>query len=366
MANLAEHNQVNPVQVNLVDLAMADLASFFEGLGEKPFRAQQLVRWVHQRGIVDFDAMTDFSLKLRKQLHERANIAFPELAMERKSSDGTLKWLIRLAHGDMIETVYIPETKRGTLCVSSQIGCALDCSFCATGKQGFNRNLTVAEIIGQVWIAARVLEKQNLPLTNVVMMGMGEPLLNFKPVVAAMDLMLSDYAYGLSKYRVTLSTSGLVPQMRQLKALSPVALAVSLHASTDDLRDELVPINKHYPLKELMAVCADYFANEPRRKVMFEYVMLDGINDQPEHARALIKLLKNKKAKINLIPFNPFKGTEYKTSPKNVIESFQKILMDAKIHTTIRKTRGEDEDGACGQLVGRVTDKIRRVNPSDK
>ena len=352
-----------PKKRNLASYSFDELVAYFESIGEKRFRAQQFLRWVHQRGVIDFAQMTDFPKALRQRFADEAEIRFPEIAMTKVCKDGTTKWLIRLSHGDIIETVYIPEPKRGTLCVSSQVGCALNCSFCATGKQGFNRNLTMAEIIGQVWLATRALEKEALPLTNVVMMGMGEPLLNFNPVVSAMSLMLSDYAYGLSKYRVTLSTSGLVPQMKKLRERSPVALAVSLHAATDALRETLVPINAHYPLSELMAVCQDYFKDEPRRQVMFEYVMIDGVNDQPEHARALIKLMRGMKGKVNLIPFNPFPGTNYQTSPKNVIETFQKMLMDAKILTTIRKTRGEDEGGACGQLVGKVTDKIRRVKP---
>ncbi len=366
MAESSPQKKPLPSKHNLGDADYNQLVSFFASIGENRFRAQQLLQWVHQRGITNFTSMTDFPKKLRERLSQEAEIVFPEIVMTKTSKDGTLKWLIRLSHGDIIETVYIPEPKRGTLCVSSQVGCSLNCSFCATGKQGFNRNLTMAEIIGQVWLASRELEPQNLPLTNVVMMGMGEPLLNFDPAVSAMSLMLSDYAYGLSKYRVTLSTSGLVPQMKKLGQLSPVALAVSLHAPNDSLRNVLVPINAHYPLNELMAVCRDYFKDEPRRKVMFEYVMLDGINDQPEHAKGLIKLLKGMKAKVNLIPFNPFIGTAYQTSPKKVIEDFQNILVNANIITTVRKTRGEDEGGACGQLVGKVTDKIRRVKPDVK
>ena len=334
--------------VNLADYSQAKLQDYFAGLGQPVFRAQQLVRWIHQRGVTDFAQMTDFSLSLRERLNQEACITFPALALARESCDGTKKWLVRLDHGDMIEMVYIPEQGRGTLCVSSQVGCALNCSFCATGKQGFNRNLTMAEIIGQVWLAKRELDKADQPLTNVVMMGMGEPLLNFDAVVDAMDLMLCDFAYGLSKYRVTLSTSGLVPQIKALRARSQVALAVSLHAANDLLRTELVPINRHYPLKELMQVCREYFKNEPRRSIMFEYVMLDGVNDGSEHA------------KLNLIPFNPFPQTSYQTSPKKRIEAFQKQLMNAKIHTTIRRTRGSDVDVACGQLIGKVTDKTRR------
>ncbi len=278
--------------VNLADYSQAKLQDYFAGLGQPVFRAQQLVRWIHQRGVTDFAQMTDFSLSLRERLNQEACITFPALALARESCDGTKKWLVRVEHGDMIEMVYIPEQGRGTLCVSSQVGCALNCSFCATGKQGFNRNLTMAEIIGQVWLAKRELDKADQPLTNVVMMGMGEPLLNFDAVVDAMDLMLCDFAYGLSKYRVT-------------------------------LRTELVPINRHYPLKELMQVCREYFKNEPRRSIMFEYVMLDGVNDGSEHARELISLLKGMKAKLNLIPFNPFPQTSYQTSPKKRIEAFQ-------------------------------------------
>lgn len=352
--------------INLVDLDGKALKAFCVEAGEKPYRATQLIKWIHQQQVIDFDAMTDLSKGFRSYLKNHATIRFPELALVKEANDGTLKCLIRLAKGDLIETVFIPETNRGTLCVSSQVGCSLNCSFCSTGKQGFNRNLRLSEIIGQLWLVRRELESRQLKVTNVVMMGMGEPLLNFDPVVAAMALMVSDHAYGLSKYKVTLSTSGLVPQMKRLAEVSPVALAVSLHAPYDELRDTLVPINRHYNIATLLECCRHYFAKEPRRKVMFEYVMLKGINDQPHHAKALAKLLKGMKAKVNLIPFNPFPGTSYQSSSINVIERFQNHLINAKIHTTVRKTRGEDIDVACGQLVGNFTDKTRRQSNNKK
>lgn len=351
--------------INLANLNPKDLRFFCEQAGEKPYRAKQLVKWIHQRQVTSFDEMTDLSKSFRAYLESHAVVEFPELSLVREATDGTLKCLIRLDRGDMIESVFIPEPKRGTLCVSSQVGCALNCSFCATGKQGFNRNLSLAEIIGQLWLIRKEVESRGKKVTNIVMMGMGEPLLNFNPVVDAMNLMLSDDAYGLSKYRVTLSTSGLVPQMKKLQTLSPVALAVSLHAPNDALRDELVPINQHYPLNELLAVCRHYFDQEPRRKVMFEYVMLRGVNDQDKHAKELIKQLQGMKAKVNLIPFNPFKGTEYISSSQEAIERFQNHLRKANIHTTIRKTRGDDIEVACGQLVGDFADKTRRQNKNN-
>lgn len=357
---------VNEPVVNLADLDHKGLKDFCLKAGEKPYRAQQLTKWVHQRQVIDFNLMTDISKSFREYLNQHASIEFPELALVQEASDGTLKCLVRLAKGDRIETVFIPETNRGTLCVSSQVGCSLNCSFCSTGKQGFNRNLSLSEIIGQLWVVRREVESRGQKITNVVMMGMGEPLLNFDPVVSAMALMVSDQAYGLSKYKVTLSTSGLVPQMKRLSEVSPVALAVSLHAPYDELRNELVPINRHYNIETLLACCRSYFAKEPRRKVMFEYVMLDGVNDQEHHAKALAKLLRGMKAKVNLIPFNPFPGTSYTSSPPNVIERFQNHLINAKIHTTVRKTRGDDIDVACGQLVGDFTDKTRRQHNNNK
>lgn len=335
-----------------------------EALGEKPFRAQQLVKWIHELGVTDFDEMTNLKLSVREKLKEIAEIQVPKVIAEQVSTDGTTKWLLGLSCGNSIETVYIPEKDRGTLCVSSQVGCGLNCTFCSTAKQGFNRNLTTAEIIGQVWVATRRLSKQGSAkervVTNVVMMGMGEPLLNFDPVVSAMDLMMDDCAYNLSKHRVTLSTSGLIPAMEKLKDTSPVCLAVSLHAPNDALRNELVPVNKKYPLKELMQVCKAYFEKEPRRSVTFEYVMLDGVNDTLQHAKELVQLLKGVPSKVNLIPFNPFPGTQYKRSKPKVIDDFQQMLMSAGLNTIVRRTRGDDIDAACGQLVGKVADRTRR------
>lgn len=354
-----------PAKVNLLDFDRTQLASWCqEALGEKPFRAQQLVKWIHEQGVIDFDHMTNLKISVREQLKEIAEIRVPKIIAEQVSKDGTTKWLIGLDCGNSVETVYIPEKERGTLCVSSQVGCGLNCSFCSTGKQGYNRNLTTAEIIAQVWIATRQLSKEGSAkeraVTNVVMMGMGEPLLNFDAVVSAMDLMMDDCAYNLSKHRVTLSTSGLIPAMEKLKETSPVCLAVSLHAPNDALRNTLVPVNKKYPLSDLMKVCKEYFANEPRRSVTFEYVMLDGVNDTLQHAKELIKLLEGVPCKINLIPFNPFPGTEYRRSKTHVIDEFQQHLMSAGLNTIVRRTRGDDIDAACGQLVGKVADRTRR------
>lgn len=351
-------------KINLLDFNYQQMRQFFTDIGEKPFRAQQVMQWIHQVGYYDFEQMSNLGKALRTCLAEVAEIRLPDITECQKSSDGTHKWLMKLSCGNSIETVYIPEAKRGTLCVSSQVGCGLNCSFCSTAKQGFNRNLTTAEIIGQVWVAVRELSEQqgvhDKHITNVVMMGMGEPLLNFEPVVAAMDIMMDDFAYGLSKRRVTLSTSGVIPEMERLRERSPVALAVSLHAPTDDLRDELVPINKKYPLAQLMELCARYFKDEPRRVVTFEYVMLKGVNDQPEHAASLIKLLKNVPCKVNLIPFNPFPMTHYERSSTTTIHAFRDRLMEKGITTMTRKTRGDDIDAACGQLAGEVHDRTSR------
>ncbi|MBX9586543.1 MAG: 23S rRNA (adenine(2503)-C(2))-methyltransferase RlmN [Gammaproteobacteria bacterium] len=372
----------NNSKINLLDFNRQALGEYFAQIGEKPFRAQQVFKWMHQVGETDFAAMSNLSLALRERLAETAEIRVPELVTEQKSSDGTCKWLLRLADGNCIETVYIPSHRnsqsesevndeppdlvlsRGTLCVSSQVGCALDCSFCSTGKQGFSRNLTVGEIIAQVWFATRSLAKSGSAnehaVTNVVMMGMGEPLLNYDNVVAAMDIMMDDLAYGLSKYRVTLSTSGLIPAMRKLKEDSPVSLAVSLHAANDELRNILVPVNKKYHLADLMQACKDYFIGQNKRYVTFEYVMLAGVNDQREHAQQLIELVKGVPCKINLIPFNPFPKTTYVCSSTKVIDEFQRILMNAGLNTIVRRTRGADVDAACGQLVGKVTDRTQR------
>lgn len=351
-------------KTNLLNFNHQQMRNFFSELGEKPYRAQQIIQWIHQFGFHDFSQMSNLGKVLREKLCELAEIRLPEIVTCQKSSDGTHKWLLKLDCGNCIETVFIPEANRGTLCVSSQVGCALNCSFCSTAKQGFNRNLSTAEIIGQVWLAVRELSQHNgshdKKITNVVMMGMGEPLLNFDNVVAAMDLMMDDFAYGLSKRRVTLSTSGVLPELERLQEESPVALAVSLHAPNDELRNQLVPINKKYPLAQLMALCKRYFKNEPKRKVTFEYVMLKGVNDQPEHAEQLIKLLRDVPAKVNLIPFNPFPLTQYQRSSQQVIDAFREKLIAKGINTITRKTRGDDIDAACGQLAGEVKDRTSR------
>ena len=344
---------------NLLDFDKKGLEAYFSKIGEKPFRAKQLLKWLYQAGVTDFDEMTDLSKSLRTYLKEHCMINLPEIVLEKVATDGTVKWVLKMACGNRVETVFIPEEKRGTLCVSSQVGCALACSFCSTAQQGFNRNLTTAEIIGQLWVATHRLGDESR-ITNVVMMGMGEPLLNFDNVVAAMNLMMDDFTFGLSKRRVTVSTSGIVPAMNRLHDVCDVSMAVSLHAANDELRDELVPINQKYPLKELMAACRDYAAQGPRKYITFEYVMLDGINDSLQDARALVKLLKNVPAKINLIPFNPFPNSGYGCSSADTISRFKDVLYKAGLVTTIRKTRGEDIDAACGQLVGKVKDKSRR------
>ncbi len=350
--------------VNLLNFNRAGLREFFESIDEKKYRADQMLQWIHQAGLTDFSLMTNLSLSLRDKLSKVATIEPPKVESFHQSKDGTCKWLIKLSCGNSVETVFIPENGRGTLCVSSQVGCGLNCSFCSTGKQGFNRNLTTAEIIGQVWLAVRQLSQNNgahdKHVTNIVMMGMGEPLLNFDNVVAALDIMMDDFGYGFSKKRVTLSTSGLIPEMELLKQHSQCALAVSLHAPNDALRNDLVPINKKYPLKQLIETCRNYFEQEPKRKVTFEYVMLKGVNDQPEHAEQLIKLLSHIPAKVNLIPFNPFPLTQYERSSKKTIDAFRDKLMQKGINTITRKTRGEDIDAACGQLAGEVNDRTSR------
>ncbi len=351
-------------KTNLLNFNHQQMKDFFLSLDEKPFRAQQVMQWVHQAGLQDFSMMLNLGKALRTKLADLAEVRLPEIIAEQKSKDGTCKWLLKLDCGNSIETVYIPESTRGTLCVSSQVGCSLNCSFCSTGKQGFNRNLTTAEIIGQVWLAVRSLSKNDgahdRQITNVVMMGMGEPLLNFDNVVTAMQIMMDDYAYGLSKKRVTLSTSGILPELKKLQAISTVSLAVSLHAPTDELRNVLVPVNKKYPLAELMALCKQYYKDEPKRKVTFEYVMLKGVNDKPEHAHLLCKLLHDVPSKVNLIPFNPFPLTEYERSDLATINAFREILTRKGLNTITRKTRGDDIDAACGQLAGSVKDKTSR------
>ncbi len=354
--------------VNLLDFDPAQLVAYCEELGEKPFRAKQLQRWIHQFGAANFEEMTDLAKSLRDKLAVRAFIAAPSVISDHISSDGTRKWLLDVGQGNAIETVFIPEENRGTLCISTQAGCAVNCRFCSTGKQGFNRNLSVSEIIGQLWLAEFELRKSKgiacgpkgeRQITNVVMMGMGEPLLNFEPTVTALRLMLDDNAYGLSRRRVTLSTSGVVPMIDKLSQECAVALAVSLHASNDALRDGLIPLNKKYPLHELMAACKRYLEYAPRDFVTFEYCMLDGMNDSDQHARELIQLVKNVPCKFNLIPFNPFPESGLKRSANPRIKAFAQILMDAGLVTTIRKTRGDDIDAACGQLAGEVQDRTR-------
>jgi 23S rRNA (adenine2503-C2)-methyltransferase len=345
--------------INLLDFDRKGLQTFFAELGEKPFRATQLLKWIYQEGVTDFDDMTNLSKNLRNYLKENCEIKAPVLVTEQLAADGTCKWVVEMHCGNRVETVYIPEERRATLCVSSQVGCALACSFCSTAQQGFNRNLSVAEIIGQLYLAQRHLGAERR-ITNVVMMGMGEPLLNFDNVVAAMNLMMDDFAYGLSKRRVTISTSGVVPAMNRLNEVCDVSMAVSLHAPSDELRDQLVPINIKYPLKELMAACREYAKNGPRKHITFEYVMLDGVNDTIQDANTLARLLKNVPSKVNLIPFNPFPQSRYQCSSASTMLKFRDVLNNAGIVTTIRKTRGEDIDAACGQLVGQVQDKSRR------
>jgi 23S rRNA (adenine2503-C2)-methyltransferase len=351
-------------KTNLLEFDRKTLQDFFDRQGEKPYRSTQVLQWIHQYGILDFEEMTNLSKTCRAHLVEQAEIKLPEISTEQISRDGTHKWLLKLHDGNCIETVFIPEDDRGTLCVSSQVGCALNCSFCSTGAMGFSRNLSVAEIIGQVWVAVRQLSHNHKlhdrQITNVVMMGMGEPLLNYDNVLKAMNIMMDDYAYGLSKYRVTLSTSGLVPIMNQLATDSDCALAVSLHAANDELRNTLVPINKKYPLSELMAACKNFFSEHKRRKVTFEYTMLRGVNDTPKDAHQLAHLLADLPCKLNLIPFNPFPNTQYTCSKQEVMLAFRDILMKAGINTTIRKTRGHDIDAACGQLVGEFQDRTSR------
>ena len=376
--------------LNLLDRDLRGLTAFCAEIGEKPFRARQLLRWIHRNGESDFERMSDLSKPLRERLREVATVQAPALASESVAADGTRKWLLSVGAANAIETVFIPETHRGTLCVSSQVGCALECSFCSTGRQGFNRNLTTAEIIGQLWLASRLLEplaSGERAISNVVMMGMGEPLTNFDNVVSALYIMLDDNAYGLSRRRVTVSTSGIVPNIDRLRAECPVALAVSLHAPTDELRDVLVPINRKYPLRELMAACRRYVEvapsasaqpapvhgripvevqhkwkrdGAPRDFITFEYVMLEDVNDRLEHARQLLELTQDVPCKFNLIPFNPFPGSGYRRSSAEQIRAFQEILLAAEVVATVRKTRGEDIDGACGQLAGQVQDRTQR------
>jgi 23S rRNA (adenine2503-C2)-methyltransferase len=349
--------------LNLLGLDRRGLQAWCEARGEKPYRARQLLRWIHRAGASEFEAMTDLAKAFRERLAREATIRAPRVLRDTTAADGTRKWLLDVGGGNAIETVYIPETNRGTLCVSSQAGCALACAFCATGHEGFNRNLAVEEIVGQLWHASRVLGARAggpRPISNVVMMGMGEPLANFANVVAALRIMLDDDAYGLSRRRVTVSTAGLVPAIDRLREECPVALAVSLHAPDDALRDELVPINRKYPIAELLAACRRYLERAPRDFVTFEYVLLAGVNDAPEQARALAARVKDVPCKINLIPFNPFPGTRFVRSSPGAVARFRDELMRAGLVATVRKTRGEDIAAACGQLAGQVQDRTRR------
>ena len=355
---------------NLLDFDLDGLTAWFSDLGEKPFRAKQVYHWIHQAGVADFAHMTDLAKTLRETLQQHAVVTAPAVNFAHTSLDGTRKWLFDVGVANGIETVFIPEEERGTLCISSQVGCALECTFCSTGRQGFNRNLSVAEIVGQLWYAHHSLRNadnrtlgasSDRPVTNVVMMGMGEPLANFENVVTALGIMLDDHAYGLSRRRVTVSTSGIVPAMDRLAERCPVALAVSLHAPTDALRDVLVPINKKYPLSALMAACQRYLVYAPRDFITFEYVMLAGVNDQPEHARQLIALTRDVPCKFNLIPFNPFPDSGYQKPGAESLRVFRQILQEAGLIVTTRKTRGDDIDAACGQLAGQVADKSGRV-----
>ena len=351
-------------KINLFGLTREDMEAFFTVMGEKAFRASQVMKWMYQEGVDDFDQMTNLSKSLRERLKECAELRLPEVVHDMPSSDGTRKWLLKVDEVNHIEMVYIPDEGRATLCVSSQVGCTLACSFCSTARQGFNRNLTAAEIVGQVALASRLIglpqNKGEHVITNVVMMGMGEPLLNLDNVIKAMDLMQEDLAFGISKRRVTLSTAGVVPGIDALREQSDVSLAVSLHAPNDALRDELVPINKKYPIRELMAACKRYVAGKARRRVTFEYVMLAGVNDSEEQALELVSILRGVPAKINLIPFNPFPGSSYQCSSLKQINAFREVIMQAGIITVTRKTRGDDIDAACGQLAGKVVDRTRR------
>lgn len=364
------HIPVLSGKINLLDLDRDGLVGFFDSLGDKPFRASQILKWIYQQDVADFQQMSNISKSLREQLERLAEVKAPEVVLDELSDDGTRKWVLKLSDGNQIETVYIPESDRGTLCVSSQVGCALDCSFCSTGRRGFNRNLSTAEIISQVWLATRLVNqenKQGRAVTNVVLMGMGEPLLNFDNMVKAVHIMMDDFAYGLSKRRVTVSTAGVVPAMDKLGDVLDTRLAVSLHATNNELRDQLVPINKKYPLEELIPACHRFIEKQnARTRITFEYVMLEGVNDSDQHARELVKLLKGIPVMMNLIPFNPFEGSGYKSSSMKRIEQFSQILINADMTTVIRRTRGEDIDAACGQLVGKVEDKSRRHRRFEK
>jgi len=348
-------------KTNLLGLTRSGLEGFVVGMGEKPFRARQLMKWMYRRAVGDIDAMTDLGKDFRQRLAALAEIRTPEVIVAQRSADGTRKWLLRIESGQAIEMVFIPEPGRGTLCISSQVGCAMDCTFCSTAQQGFNRNLDTAEIVGQVWLANRELGYSpdgDRVITNVVFMGMGEPLAKYRNVVPAAEVMMDDLGLDLSRRRVTISTSGLVPQMIRIADETNVALAVSLHAPNDELRSELVPINRRHPIAELLAACWHYVERQNARNVTFEYVMLDGVNDRPQHARELADLLRGHPAKVNLIPFNPFPGTRYRRSNEEAIVRFRDLLIRGGVIATIRRTRGDDIDAACGQLVGRVNDRV--------
>ena len=351
-------------RTNLLGLPRAALQSYFEAVGERPFRAVQVLKWIHQQRVTDFGAMTNLSKDLRSRLEADAGIELPEIARTQTSLDGTIKWLVRVSADNCIETVFFPDAPRGTLCVSSQVGCALNCTFCATARQGFNRNLTSAEIIAQLWLARSLLEdsgERARVITNIVLMGMGEPLLNFENVVDALELMLDDNAHGFARRRVTLSTAGVVPKIDELKRRCPVSLAVSLHAPNDALRDRLVPLNRHYPIRDLLAACRRYVEDDPREKVTFEYVLLEGVNDSLAHARELAGLLADVPAKVNLIPFNAFPASGYRRSSESAIDAFRDVLLARDVMTITRRTRGGDIDAACGQLAGVVTPRSRRM-----
>ncbi len=389
---------------NLMSMDRPAMDAFFAGLGEKRFRSQQVLQWLYQRNVTEIDQMTDLSKALRQRLSQSAGFSVPEIVNQQLSKDGTCKWLLKLHDGNCIETVFIPEDDRGTLCVSSQVGCSLNCTFCATARQGFSRNLEVDEIIGQVWVANHALEQiapnkyqssqeapgpkrrlhpasisglatdlqsaqeyadtdstdQRRPVTNVVMMGMGEPLANFDKVVPAMKLMMDDFTFGLSRRRVTLSTAGMVPAIDRLAGECPVSLAVSLHAANDALRDQLVPLNRKYPIDQLLDACRRYVGNHNRQRITFEYVMLEGVNDSPAHAKQLARILSDVPSKVNLIPFNPFSGIDFKRSSRQTIDRFRDLLLARNIFTVTRRTRGDDIDAACGQLAGEFTDRTRR------
>lgn len=352
-------------KLNLLGLNQSQLETFFESIGEKRFRAGQLMKWIHHFGIDNFDDITNFGKVLKEKLKEKAEIRGPEIVSQNISQDGTRKWIVKVDSGNLIETVYIPQNNRGTLCVSSQAGCGLDCSFCSTGKQGFHSNLTAAEIIGQVWIANKsfgtIPGKIDRAITNVVLMGMGEPLLNFDNVIVAMQMMMDDLGYGISKRKVTLSTSGVVPMIEELAKHVDVSLAISLHAPNNELRNQLVPINKKYPLEQLLDAGLKYISGLGEKRVLtIEYTLLKGVNDQPEHAEQLITLLKNIPCKINLIPFNPFPHSGYERPSNNAVRRFQDLLYNAGFNVTTRTTRGEDIDAACGQLVGQIKDRTKR------